>query len=336
MASMTAAMLVALEETLLKEKPDMVLLYGDTNTTLAGALAAAKIHIPIAHVEAGYRTRSLTNPEEVNRVCADHVSSLLFAVTQQCLANLREEGLEDRSQFVGDPMYDAFVRAREKACGMSHELVCFDGSVRDIPGDYYYLTCHREENTADDNALREVLAAMDELDAPTVYPVHPRNRERVLRLCGQRPYENVVFCDPVGYYTSIALVLGARKVVTDSGGLQREAFFGAEEVRDGASFRGDPGNHGVWAQYLGGAAAGFHPGSSFCRAAYRSRVSAFWRRACGEPRGVQPACVRWLGARSRRFVGRPSCLWRSTRRRRLFCAILHSVDSKAWGCCGLC
>lgn len=224
-ASMTAAMLVALEETLLKEKPDMVLLYGDTNTTLAGALAAAKIHIPIAHVEAGYRTRSLTNPEEVNRVCADHVSSLLFAVTQQCLANLREEGLEDRSQFVGDPMYDAFVRAREKACGMSHELVCFDGSVRDIPGDYYYLTCHREENTADDNALREVLAAMDELDAPTVYPVHPRNRERVLRLCGQRPYENVVFCDPVGYYTSIALVLGARKVVTDSGGLQREAFF---------------------------------------------------------------------------------------------------------------
>lgn len=110
-ASMTAAMLVALEETLLKEKPDMVLLYGDTNTTLAGALAAAKIHIPIAHVEAGYRTRSLTNPEEVNRVCADHVSSLLFAVTQQCLANLREEGLEDRSQFVGDPMYDAFVRA---------------------------------------------------------------------------------------------------------------------------------------------------------------------------------------------------------------------------------
>ena len=167
-ASMTAAMLVALEETLLKEKPDMVLLYGDTNTTLAGALAAAKIHIPIAHVEAGYRTRSLTNPEEVNRVCADHVSSLLFAVTQQCLANLREEGLEDRSQFVGDPMYDAFVRAREKACGMSHELVCFDGSVRDIPGDYYYLTCHREENTADDNALREVLAAMDELDAPTV------------------------------------------------------------------------------------------------------------------------------------------------------------------------
>ena len=176
-------------------------------------------------MEAGYRTRSLTNPEEVNRVCADHVSSLLFAVTQQCLANLREEGLEDRSQFVGDPMYDAFIRAREKACGMSHELVCFDGSVRDIPGDYYYLTCHREENTADDNALREVLAAMEELDAPTVYPVHPRNRERVLRLCGQRSYESVVFCDPVGYYTSIALVLGARKVVTDSGGLQREAFF---------------------------------------------------------------------------------------------------------------
>lgn len=224
-ASMTASMLVAIEETLVKEKPDVVLLYGDTNTTLSGALAAAKLHIPIAHVEAGYRTRCLSNPEEINRVCTDHVSSLLLAVTEECKNNLEAEGLGSRALFVGDPMFDAFVHYRKAALEMRHRLLSFDGEEHAIPFEYYYLTCHREENTTDDATLGKILSAMEQLDAPVVYPVHPRNRVRVERLCAQFGYANTLFVNPVGYLTSIALVSGAKKVVTDSGGLQREAFF---------------------------------------------------------------------------------------------------------------
>lgn len=224
-AQMTASMLVAIEETLIAEKPDVVLLYGDTNTTLSGALAAAKLHIPIAHVEAGYRTRCLSNPEEVNRVCTDHVSSLLLAVTDECKKNLEAEGLGDIAAFVGDPMFDAFVYYREVALAKSHALRSFDGDNLAIPEEYYYLTCHREENAADDVTLSEILDAMEQLDAPVVYPVHPRNRARAERLRARRGYSNTLFVDPVGYLASIALVSRARKVITDSGGLQREAFF---------------------------------------------------------------------------------------------------------------
>lgn len=228
-AQMTAAMLVSIEETLIKEQPDAVLLYGDTNTTLAGALAAAKLHIPIAHVEAGGRTHCMQNPEEINRICADHVSSLLFAVTHICLDNLRAEGLGDKSLFVGDPMFDAFVKYKEKADRVVHILEFFDGTTTGIPDEYYYLTCHREENTASDESLAGVLDAMESLDAPVVYPVHPRNRERVKRLQSVKEYGNVLFLNPVGYLTSIALVQNAKKVITDSGGLQREAFFAGKK-----------------------------------------------------------------------------------------------------------
>lgn len=224
-AQMTASMLVAIEETLIAEKPDVVLLYGDTNTTLSGALAAAKLHIPIAHIEAGYRTRCLSNPEEVNRVCTDHVSSLLLAVTDECKKNLEAEGLGDITTFVGDPMYDAFVRYREAALSAEHTMKSFDGNEVKVPSEYYYLTCHREENTADDSTLSEILDAMEELDSPVVYPVHPRNRSRAERLRDMKGYSNTLFVNPVGYLTSIALVSNAKKVITDSGGLQREAFF---------------------------------------------------------------------------------------------------------------
>lgn len=227
-SQMTAKMIVALEEVMKKEKPDWVCLYGDTNSTLAAALTAAKLHIPIAHVEAGIRTHSMTNPEEINRVCTDHVSTLLFAATQSSVLEMKREGLSDRGVFTGDPMYDAFELYKDKKCLKDIRLKTFGSNDIALPDNYYYLTCHREENTNDDN-LTEILDAMEELDASTVYPVHPRNRDRVLDICSNRKYKNIIFTEPVGYFESLCLVNNAKKIVTDSGGLQREAFFAGKQ-----------------------------------------------------------------------------------------------------------
>lgn len=222
-AEMTGAMLIELERAMMEMRPDAVLLYGDTNSTLAGALAAAKLHIPIAHVEAGARTRSMTNPEEINRLCTDHVATLLLACTEANLDNLRREGLGERSEFVGDPMYDAFIENLPRA-KVPILISIEDGSEVLLPKRFYYLTCHREENTTPET-LGMLLDAMDVLDSPVIYPVHPRNRQKVLRALGERERGNVTAVDPVGYLESLYLVDNARQVVTDSGGLQREAFF---------------------------------------------------------------------------------------------------------------
>lgn len=222
-AVMTARMLEALERVLLDEGPDAVLLYGDTNSTLAGALAAAKLHIPIAHVEAGARTRSMTNPEEINRICTDHVSSKLLACTKANLENLMNEGLGTKSEFVGDPMYDAFLDYSKVE--RKPDLVKLDGESVAVPGEFYYLTCHREENTTDRSALFSILAAMEELDAPAVYPVHPRCKSAVSDIIAKEGLKNTLTVEPVGYLESLWLTNNAKQVITDSGGLQREAFF---------------------------------------------------------------------------------------------------------------
>lgn len=220
-AQMTAKMLVSLEQTVEDVKPDAVLLYGDTNSTLAAALATSKLHYPIVHVEAGTRTKSMTNPEEINRICTDHISGLLLACTKENLHNLIAENLKDRSYFVGDPMMDAFQKYRKIA--KCSELIGLDGSRISVPASFYYLTCHREENTRDESTLRSVLSAMNELDSKVVYPVHPRNHNVVQGLKDE--FKNIIFCNPVGYLESIYLVGNAKQVITDSGGLQREAFF---------------------------------------------------------------------------------------------------------------
>ena len=223
---MTGAMLAALEDVMLTEMPDVLLVYGDTNSTLAGALTAAKLHIPVCHVEAGNRLGSLSNPEEINRICTDHVSTRLFACTQSAMDFLAAEGLRDRASLVGDPMYDAFVFYGKKAGSTkNHFLTDLDGNVLSIPDEYYYLTCHRQENTDDDSKLANILSAMNELDAPVIYPVHPRNRENALILHQQYCGNQVILCQPLGYLSSIALVRHSKKIITDSGGLQREAFF---------------------------------------------------------------------------------------------------------------
>lgn len=224
---MTGEMLVAIEEILLKHNPEMLIVYGDTNSTLAGALAAVKLHVPVCHIEAGGRIGTKDNPEEVNRICADHVASLLMCCTDSSAEFLRHEGIISNVHVVGDTMYDAFLHYGAKVSGNSDyaSLVGLGGHEMMTPTKYYYLTCHRPENSTSDAPLTEILSAMEALDAPTIFPVHPRNRERVLRISQRFMFRKVMPTEPVGYLTSLALVKNASKVVTDSGGLQREAFF---------------------------------------------------------------------------------------------------------------
>lgn len=224
--AMTGQMLIELEKVFLTEKPDMVLLFGDTNSTVAGALAAVKLHIPVCHVEAGNRLGTLGNPEEVNRIVTDHISSLHLVCTPSGVDFLKKEGFSDSIFLVGDPMYDAFCYYVQRLDGRElTELVDFDGNPVTVPEAFYYMTCHRQENTDTDRSLREIFAAMESLDAPTVYPVHPRNHARAARLCRDGNYRKLILTQPVGYKTSISLVNRAKKIVTDSGGVQREAFF---------------------------------------------------------------------------------------------------------------
>jgi len=223
---MTGRMLMEIEKVLLEEKPDMLLLFGDTNSTMAGALAAVKLHIPVCHVEAGNRLGTLDNPEEVNRVVTDRVSSLRLASTASGLEFLKREGLEDGSFLTGDPMYDAFRYYSERLDGSElAELTDFAGNPLALPERFYYMTCHRQENTDTDEKLDQIFRAMEALDAPAVYPVHPRNHDRAERLVREKGCRNILLARPVGYRCSISLVNRAEKIVTDSGGLQREAFF---------------------------------------------------------------------------------------------------------------
>jgi len=228
-AQMTGNMMIAIEEVLQKEQPDWLLLYGDTNSTIAAAIAAAKLHIKICHVEAGTRFHVMTNPEEINRICTDHVSTLLLACTQSSMDELSHEGLAEKSLLVGDPMFDAFSEYSQKMKPDEIELTLLDGTKTSVPTNYYYLTCHREENTNREEALCEIFKAMNSLDAPTIYPVHPRNKERAKRIKAENGFNNMILAEPVGYLESTALVRNAQAVVTDSGGLQREAFFAGKK-----------------------------------------------------------------------------------------------------------
>lgn len=223
---MTGQMLIELEKVFLKEQPDLVLLFGDTNSTMAAALAAVKLHIPVCHVEAGNRFGTLDSPEEVNRTVTDHLSAINLPCTESSLHFLEREGLGNTATVVGDPMYDAFCYYTEQLDGTElTDIKDFDGNTVTLPEQFYYMTCHRQENTDTDAKLNGIFSAMEALDAPTVYPVHPRNHERAKRLCAEMGYRNIILTLPVGYKTSISLVNKAKKIVTDSGGVQREAFF---------------------------------------------------------------------------------------------------------------
>ena len=223
---MTGKMLIEIEKVLMKEQPDLLLVFGDTNSTMAAALAAVKLHIPVCHVEAGNRLGTFENPEEINRIVTDHVSSMHLVCTPSGVEFLKKEGFDRSVTLVGDPMYDAFRYYTDRLYDSElKELADFDGKPISLPAEFYYMTCHRQENTDTDEKLRNIFDAMETLDAPTVYPVHPRNHDRAARLVQEVGYRKIILTQPVGYQTSISLVNHAKKIVTDSGGLQREAFF---------------------------------------------------------------------------------------------------------------
>lgn len=219
--AMTGRMIERIEEVLLREKPDWTLVYGDTNSTLAGALASVKLHIPVAHVEAGLRSFNRRMPEEINRITTDHVSDLLFAPTQTAVDNLRNEGVaEGRIILTGDVMLDAMLFYRDNAREHS--------TIRDqLPAcDFALCTVHRAENTDDPLCLANIVDALEQIAnslIPVVLPLHPRTLA-CMRAQGLS-FKNVTIVEPVGYFDMLVMLNHCRLVLTDSGGLQKEAYF---------------------------------------------------------------------------------------------------------------
>jgi UDP-GlcNAc3NAcA epimerase len=219
-AQQTAAMLVGIEQVLVERTPDWVVTFGDTNSTLAGALAAAKLHIPIAHVEAGLRSFNWRMPEEINRVLVDRMSTALFCPSDTAVVNLRREGILDGVHLVGDVMAEALLDAARTARNRSHVLE----SCNVTDGGYVLATVHRAENTDDFQRLSQITAALDAIAEPVVFPIHPRTR-RGLDQLGYEPAAHIRIVPPVGYLDMVRLLIGARVLLTDSGGLQKEAYW---------------------------------------------------------------------------------------------------------------
>ena len=217
----TGRMIEAIEKVLLNTRPDWVLVYGDTDSTLAGALAAVKWHIPVAHVEAGLRSFNRRMPEEVNRVLTDHAASLLFAPTETAVAHLAREGISGASvQLVGDVMYDAALFYGEKAERTSSILARLNLAAKE----YALATIHRAENTDNRQRLAAILDGFSGFDSEIVLPLHPRTRGRLAALGLTLP-GNVRAIEPVGYLDMVMLEKNAALIATDSGGVQKEAFF---------------------------------------------------------------------------------------------------------------
>ena len=219
----TGRMLEAIENVLIEERPDWVLVYGDTNSTIAGALAAAKLHISVAHVEAGLRSFNRRMPEEVNRVVTDHLSDLLFAPTTTAVKNLAHEGIDAaKVAMVGDVMYDTALHFRERALSQSRIRDLLDLSE----GQYVLATIHRAENTDEPARLRAIIGAIAQVskDRRVVLPVHPRTRNAI-RNAGLSLPDTLHLIEPVSYLDMVMLECGAELIVTDSGGVQKEAYF---------------------------------------------------------------------------------------------------------------
>lgn len=217
----TARMLESVEQVLLTEQPDWVVVFGDTNTTLAGALAAAKLYIPLAHVEAGLRSFNREMPEEINRIVTDHISDRLFCPTNTACVHLRQEGIIRGVELVGDVMYDLQLQIEPVLEERSQTLFSVLGLAA---GCYLLVTVHRPVNTDDVGAMRDIAEALNKLEMPVIFPIHPRTRKRLA------DYditwgEHVRLIEPVGYLDMLTLERFAYRILTDSGGVQKQAFF---------------------------------------------------------------------------------------------------------------
>jgi UDP-GlcNAc3NAcA epimerase len=217
-AVQTAKMLEGIETILLEEKPDWTLVYGDTNSTLAGAIAAAKLNISLAHVEAGLRSFNRQMPEEINRIVTDRISDLLFAPTQTAMINLEKEGLLPASFLSGDVMFDSTCYYRQMIQKNPDPY-----KINGLPDEYLLATVHRAENTDNIDNLKSIFRAFSESRQAIVLPIHPRTRKIIAGII-QIP-DNITIIDPVSYLQMMYLTLHARKILTDSGGLQKEAYF---------------------------------------------------------------------------------------------------------------
>lgn len=218
---MTGRMMEKIEQVLIEDRPDAVLVYGDTNSTLAGALTAVKLHIPVYHVEAGIRSFNRRMPEEINRVLTDHISNLLFCPTEAAVDHLRNEGVIEGVHRIGDVMYDATIFAKEAA--RQRSTILEDLALEE--GSYVLLTLHRAENTDDPTRLSE-LCRYIEVQAEgrkIIFPIHPRTQQVFDRLSLQIAGATTI--EPIGYLDTHRLLAGADQVLTDSGGLQKEAYF---------------------------------------------------------------------------------------------------------------
>ncbi|MBK8877246.1 MAG: UDP-N-acetylglucosamine 2-epimerase (non-hydrolyzing) [Haliscomenobacter sp.] len=212
----TGRMMEQIEEIVIHLRPEAMLVYGDTNSTLAGALVASKLNVPVFHVEAGLRSYNRKMPEEINRVLTDHVSSLLFIPTEQAGINLRKEGIVSGVIKTGDIMYDLLQISLEKG------LV--SDSTEHLP--YYYATIHRPYNTDDPGRLISILEAFNSLETPVKFPIHPRTKNLLqAREVSLNLFTKIQFLDPVGYFENINLINNSKGVITDSGGVQKEAYF---------------------------------------------------------------------------------------------------------------
>lgn len=265
----TGRMLGSLDDIIEEYRPDVLVVDGDTNSTLAGALAAAKMHVPLVHVEAGLRSFDRRMPEEVNRVIADHLANLLCAPTPTAVRNLSQEGLSDHVVLTGDLMYDCFMHFRDQADSTAISRC----GVADT--DFLLATVHRAENTDNPERFAEIISGLMSLPLPVIIPAHPRIRgqlERITKTLIGR--DNLIIIDPVGYLQMLALEQQAKCILTDSGGVQREAFFAGKPsiiLRDTTEWREqiDSG----WS-YLSGASA--------------SAISLAYESVCGCDMPTQP------------------------------------------------
>ena len=219
----TGAMLKSLEDVLIKEEPDSVLVFGDTNTTLAGALAAAKQQIPLAHVEAGLRSFDRRMPEEINRVVVDHVSNMLFAPTNTAVINLSKEGISEDVYNTGDVMYDSLLQKTDSIKNNRDILDEYHLQSKN----YFLMTLHRSENTESFQNLLNILLAINESGEQFIFPIHPRTKKFIEKYSMSSlldKMDNIRIIEPPGYLNFLRILYGARKVLTDSGGIQKQAF----------------------------------------------------------------------------------------------------------------
>ena len=221
----TGVMLARIEQVLAAEQPDWVIIYGDTNSTLAGALAASKLHIKVAHVEAGLRSFNRAMPEEINRVVADHLSNLCLCPSQTAVDNLAAEGIVRGAHLVGDVMADALGSAAERARSQSNILERLGLTERR----YLLATVHRAENTDSSERLHNIFAAFLKINEPIIFPVHPRTRHMLADLDDSITLQladcHIRLIDPVGYLDMVRLEQSAQMILTDSGGIQKEAYW---------------------------------------------------------------------------------------------------------------